>query len=132
MALIKPACCRLMCLTMLYTDLTRLFKDRTSCGGGGNKAAAGAPPICKNDCVTIVYDAVKKRAGGGGQPLACANNIICISIPHCKHGDDMVLLCYSKHGRPERKAWKLGGAPPTLQTTRIRAKKDDGIYTERL
>ena len=40
-----------------------------------------------------------KRGGwGGGQASHLQTKRICITILCCKHGDNMMLLCYGKHG----------------------------------
>ena len=54
---------------------------------------------------------------GGGTALPrplFANNMICIAIPYCKHGDDMMFPCSGKHGWPLKSPEVGGGAalPP--------------------
>ena len=56
---------------------------------------------------------VLKQCGGvGGSPFA--NKMICITMPYCKHDDDIVLLCNGKHGWPSQQPGVGYGDPPPL------------------
>ena len=64
--------------------------------------------------------------------------MVCITIPYCKHGDDIMLLCYGKHGRHSKRrglGGEGGGSPRQLarnkdkdEERRWKLLKDDQDY----
>ena len=60
------------------------------------------------------WTALKQSGGAQPPPPPFANKMICITIPCCKHDDDMTLLCYGKHGWPLKQPGVGGWPSPPL------------------
>ena len=63
-------------------------------------------------------DGFKSARGLGGAARATCKQVIRITLAYCKHGDDMMLLLYWKHGWPLISGG-VGGGPFANKMIRI-------------